>query len=178
AEQFRDTILEIKKTSSDVKIEVLIPDFKGDRGALNIVLDAHPDVLNHNVETVPSLYPTVRPIADFDRSIEILYWTKERHSSIITKSGIMVGLGEKEEELFSVFKRLAGVGCDILTIGQYLQPSKKHLPVVEYVRPERFKEFESMAYEAGIKYVIAGPFVRSSYLAQKGYEKISEVKDR
>jgi lipoic acid synthetase len=178
AEQFRDTILEIKRISPEVKVEVLIPDFKGDKEALHTVLDAYPDVLNHNVETVPSLYPTVRPMADFNRSIDLLYWTKEHNSSIITKSGIMVGLGEKEEELSYVFKRLAEVGCDILTIGQYLQPSKLHLPVVEYIHPERFKMFENMAYQAGIKYVIAGPFVRSSYLAHRGYEKILEVKDK
>jgi len=178
AEQFRDTILEIKRISPEVKVEVLIPDFKGDKEALHTVLDAYPDVLNHNVETVPSLYPTVRPMADFNRSIALLYWTKEHNSSIITKSGIMVGLGEKEEELSYVFKRLAEVGCDILTIGQYLQPSKLHLPVVEYIHPERFKMFENMAYQAGIKYVIAGPFVRSSYLAHRGYEKILEVKDK
>jgi lipoic acid synthetase len=177
AEQFRDTILEIKRVSPEIRVEVLIPDFKGDRGALYIVLDAHPEVLNHNIETVESLYPQVRPMADFNRSIDILRWTKEYNPSIITKSGIMVGLGEKEEELFSTFRRLAGVGCDILTIGQYLQPSKLHLPVIEYVHPEKFKKLEAMAYDAGLKYVIAGPFVRSSYFAHKGYEKILEVKD-
>jgi len=178
AEYFRNTILEIKKNSPEVKVEVLIPDFKGDKEALYEVLDAQPEVLNHNIETVPSLYLTVRPMADFNRSIDVLYWTKEYNPSIITKSGIIVGLGEKEKELFITFKRLAEAGCNILTIGQYLQPSKLHLPVVEYVHPEKFKELELMAYEAGLKYVVSGPFVRSSYFAHKGYEKISEVKDR
>ena len=156
----------------------MIPDFKGDRDALEEVLSVFPDVLNHNIETVPSLYPIVRPMADFGRSLNILYWTKEYNSSIITKSGIMVGLGETEKELYSVFKMLTDVGCDIITIGQYLQPTKEHLPVKEYISPERFKEIEELAYKAGFKYVVSGPFVRSSYFAHKGYEKISEVKNK
>lgn len=178
AEQFKETILEIRKINKGIKVEVLIPDFKGDKNALVEVLSASPDVLNHNVETVPSLYPTVRPMADFKRSLNILYWTKEYNSSIITKSGIMVGLGETERELYNAFKMLVDAGCDILTIGQYLQPTKEHIPVKEYVSPERFKEIEELAYRAGFKYVVSGPFVRSSYFAHKGYEKISEVKDK
>ncbi len=178
ADKFRETILEIRKNNRETKIEVLIPDFKGDRDALEEVLSAFPDVLNHNIETVPSLYPIVRPMADFGRSLNILYWTKEYNSSIITKSGIMVGLGETEKELYSVFKMLTDVGCDIITIGQYLQPTKEHLPVKEYISPERFKEIEELAYKAGFKYVVSGPFVRSSYFAHKGYEKISEVKNK
>lgn len=178
ADEFRETILEIRKNNRETKIEVLIPDFKGDRDALEEVLSAFPDVLNHNIETVPSLYPIVRPMADFERSLNILYWTKGYNSSIITKSGIMVGLGETEKELYSTFKMLTDVGCDIITIGQYLQPTKEHLPVKEYISPERFKEIEALAYKAGFKYVVSGPFVRSSYFAHKGYEKISEVKNK
>ena len=178
AEEFRDTILEIRKINREIKIEVLIPDFKGEKEALFEVLSAFPDVLNHNIETVPSLYPTVRPMADFKRSLDILYWTKEYNSGIITKSGIMVGLGETEGELYDTFKMLVDAGCDILTIGQYLQPTKEHLPVKEYVTPERFKDIEEMAYRAGLKYVVSGPFVRSSYFAHKGYEKILEVKGK
>lgn len=178
AEEFRDTILEIKKLDRDIKIEVLIPDFKGDKEALFEVLEAGPDVLNHNIETVPSLYPTVRPMADFKRSLDILRWTREYNRDIVTKSGIMVGLGETEEELYDTFRMLADVDCDILTIGQYLQPTREHLPVKEYIHPERFEELERLAYKAGLKYVVSGAFVRSSYFAHKGYEKILEVKDR
>lgn len=178
AEEFRDTILEIKKLDRDIKIEVLIPDFKGDKEALFEVLEAGPDVLNHNIETVPSLYPTVRPMADFKRSLDILRWTREYNRDIVTKSGIMVGLGETEEELYDTFRMLADVDCDILTIGQYLQPTREHLPVKEYIHPERFEELERLAYKAGLKYVVSGVFVRSSYFAHKGYEKILEVKDR
>ena len=178
AEEFRDTILEIRKINREIKIEVLIPDFRGEKDALFEVLSAFPDVLNHNIETVPSLYPTVRPMADFKRSLDILYWTKEYDSGIITKSGIMVGLGETESELYNTFKMLVDAGCDILTIGQYLQPTKEHLPVKEYVTPERFRDIEELAYRAGLKYVVSGPFVRSSYFAHKGYEKILEVKSK
>ncbi|MCX7795092.1 MAG: lipoyl synthase [bacterium] len=178
ADEFKNTILEIRRVSDSIKIEVLIPDFKGDKDALKEVLLASPDVLNHNVETVPSLYSTVRPMADFERSLNILYWTKEYNSSIITKSGIMVGLGETEKELYNTFKMLIDVGCDIITIGQYLQPTKEHLPVKEYISPERFKEIEELAYQAGFRYVVSGPFVRSSYFAHKGYEKILEVKSK
>lgn len=178
AEEFRDTILEIRRINEGTRIEVLIPDFKGDRNALEEVLSVFPDVLNHNIETVPSLYPIVRPMADFERSLNILYWTKSYNSSIITKSGIMVGLGETEKELYETFKMLTDVGCDIITIGQYLQPTKEHLPVKEYISPERFKEIEELAYKAGFKYVVSGPFVRSSYFAHKGYEKILEVKSK
>lgn len=178
AEEFRDTILEIRRINEGTRIEVLIPDFKGDRNALEEVLSVFPDVLNHNIETVPSLYPIVRPMADFERSLNILYWTKSYNSSIITKSGIMVGLGETEKELYETFKMLTDVGCDIITIGQYLQPTKEHLPVKEYISPERFKEIEELAYKVGFKYVVSGPFVRSSYFAHKGYEKILEVKSK
>lgn len=178
AEEFRDTILEIKKLGKDIKIEVLIPDFKGNLDALLEVLNAGPDVLNHNVETVPSLYPVVRPMANFRRSLDILRWAKDYNRSIVTKSGIMVGLGETEEELYRVFEMLADVDCDILTIGQYLQPTRDHLPVKEYIPPEKFEELKELAYKAGLKYVISGPFVRSSYFAHKGYEKILEVKDK
>lgn len=178
AEEFRDTILEIKKLEKDIKVEVLIPDFKGDKESLFEVLTAGPDVLNHNIETVPSLYPTVRPMADFNRSLNILRWAKEYDRDIVTKSGIMVGLGETEEELYTTFKMLVDAGCDILTIGQYLQPTREHLEVKEYVAPEKFQRLERLAYEAGLKYVVSGPFVRSSYFAHKGYEKILEVKDR
>ncbi|MGC8972383.1 MAG: lipoyl synthase [bacterium] len=172
AEEFKEVILEIRKTNKEIKVEVLIPDFKGNKEALFEVLSASPDVLNHNIETVPSLYPTVRPMADFKRSLDILYWTKGYNPSIITKSGIMVGLGETVEELSEAFKMLTDVGCDILTIGQYLQPTKEHLPVKEYVTPEKFKEIEALAYKAGLKYVVAGPFVRSSYFAHKGYKRV------
>ncbi|HHV80922.1 MAG TPA: lipoyl synthase [bacterium] len=178
AEEFRDTVIEIKRLNRNVNVEVLTPDFRGDKEALFEALSAGPDVLNHNIETVPSLYPTVRPMADFERSLNILYWAKEYNNDIITKSGIMVGLGETDEELYNTFKMLADVGCDILTIGQYLQPTREHLEVREYVTPEKFQELERLAYKSGLKYVVSGVFVRSSYFAHKGYEKILEVKNR
>lgn len=165
AEQFARTILTLKKTS--VKIEVLIPDFGGSKEALKKVLATYPNVLNHNLETVPSLYAKVRPQASYERSLKILEWSKEfAGNRIITKSGLMLGLGEKEEEVLEVFKDLKEIGCDWLTLGQYLMPSKKHYPVQEYVSLEKFEFYKSKGKEIGLK-VFAGPLVRSSYHADK-----------
>jgi lipoic acid synthetase len=167
ADHFARVINEIKKLDKKVTVEVLIPDFKGSIEALNKVADAMPEVINHNVETVPRLYPSVRPMAVYKRSLKLLDNVKNRNSKIFTKSGIMLGLGENKEEVIEVLKDLRDVDCDFLTIGQYLAPSKKHHPVIEYVHPDIFEEYENKAYELGFKYVASGPLVRSSYLAEK-----------
>lgn len=149
----------------DVTVEVLIPDFKGSVEALALVMAAKPHILNHNLETVPRLYPAVRPKANYARSLEVLKNAKEMDNTVYTKSGIMVGLGEREEEVVALLKDLRAVDCDLLTIGQYLAPSPKHHPVIEYVHPDLFKKYEEIGYRLGFKYVASGPLVRSSYHA-------------
>lgn len=163
ASHFAETIRCLK--GSDAKVEVLIPDFQGDRDALETVLSAEPFVLNHNVETVPRLYSVVRPQADYRRSLAVLETSKRFAASIYVKSGLMVGLGEREEEVFEVLSDLRSAGCDIVTIGQYLQPSRKNLPVVEYIPPSQFEEYERIGRDMGFRHVASGPFVRSSYHA-------------
>lgn len=136
-------------------------------------MDARPEIINHNVETVPGLYREVRPMADYQRSLNVLKNVKEMDSSIYTKSGIMVGLGETGEQVVSVMRDLRGVNCDFLTIGQYLAPSAKHHPVIEYIHPNQFKAYEEKAYELGFLYVASGPLVRSSYMAEQAIDRIS-----
>lgn len=136
AEQFAKVIREIKKLDSSIIVEVLIPDFRGSQKALEIVLNAKPDILNHNVETVPSLYKAIRPQANYVQSLEVLKRTKAYDSTIYTKSGIMVGVGETQEEVLQLFKDLVAYECDFLTVGQYLAPSAKHYPIKEYVHPK------------------------------------------
>lgn len=167
---FAKTIYEIKKLSPKTKIEVLIPDFKGDLDALEIVLKAQPQVLNHNVETVPRLYKTVRPQAIYERSLKILEYVKNSNSKSLSKTGIMVGLGETYEDLKALFNDLKKINVDILTIGQYIQPSKKHLEVVKYYTPKEFEELKQLAIQAGLKTVISSPLVRSSYNAQEAFK--------
>ncbi len=169
AYHFALTIKEIKKLIIGSRVEVLIPDFLGNFQSLQTVLYALPDVLNHNVETVPRLYPEVRPLAVYKRSLAVLKNAKEINPEIVTKSGIMVGLGEKEREVKEVINDLVDVNCDILTIGQYLQPSIRHYPVREYVHPDTFKKYEEYAYRVGIKFVVSGPLVRSSYRAKEAF---------
>ena len=142
ARHFSRVIKAIKSLSSDTVVEVLIPDFRGSFAALETVVKAKPEVLNHNIETVPRLYPEVRPAAIYERSLELLSRVKSIDGSMLTKSGIMVGLGEKEEEVFRVFNDLRSAGCDFLTIGQYLAPSAGHYPVAEYISPEIFKMYK------------------------------------
>jgi len=165
ARQFAEVIRKIKELNDNVLIEVLIPDLKGSFKNLKIIIDEGPNILNHNLETVPELYKRVRPKANYERSLNILKKAKKINPNIITKSGIMVGLGEKKEEVIKLFKDLRRVNCDFITIGQYLSPSKHHLKVVEYVRPEIFKEYEKICTELGFHYVFSGPLVRSSYHA-------------
>lgn len=169
AKHFADTIYEIKRLSPNTKVEVLIPDFKGDIKALDIVLDAKPDVLNHNVETVPNLYKNVRPQAIYERSLKVLEYSKEK---ILTKTGIMVGLGESLEDLIKLFKDLKSINLDILTIGQYIRPSKQHIEVVKYYTPKEFEDLKEIAHKEGIKSVVSSPLVRSSFKAFEAYKDI------
>lgn len=169
AGHFAKVIDEIKRLDSKVVVEVLIPDFQGDRAALAIVAEAGPEIINHNVETVPRLYPEVRPMAIYKRSLELLTNVKELDSTLLTKSGIMVGLGEREDEVTELFKDLREVGCDLLTVGQYLAPSKSHHPVIEYVHPDVFEKYRETALKMGFRYVASAPLVRSSYLADKAF---------
>lgn len=164
AEHFCNCIYEIRKLSPDVKIEILTPDFKGDTVALDRIIEAKPDVFNHNIETVEPLFKTARPQGDYRCSLEVLKYIKT-NSDISTKSGLMVGLGESFEQIERTLKDLKSAGCDILTIGQYIQPSKAHLEVAKYYTPEEFKELNRLAEEIGFKHWQIGPLVRSSYRA-------------
>lgn len=158
-------VKEVKKLNPGAKVELLTSDLGGSRDALKNLLEAPLDVLAHNVETVPSLYPAVRPQANYERSLAVIEMAKAIAPKVLTKSGIMVGLGETYEEVIEVMSDLISVGCDILTIGQYLQPSPSHLPVKEFVPPKQYQMYEQKGLELGFKYVVAGPLVRSSYRA-------------
>ncbi|MHB1314343.1 MAG: lipoyl synthase [Christensenellales bacterium] len=173
AAQFAALIRELRSLCKGTIVEVLIPDFQGDKRALSLVMDAKPDILNHNLETVPRLYPEVRPMADYARSLALLKNAKEMAPSLLTKSGIMAGLGETQSEVLSLLADLRSVSCDLLTIGQYLAPSKGHHPVVEYVHPDVFKRYEIAAKEMGFKLVASAPLVRSSYHADRASELFS-----
>lgn len=165
AEHFAETIIEIKKQLPKSTVEVLVPDFKGSWEALQRVIDAQPEVINHNIETVNRLYRLVRPKAVYKRSLELLRQVKIRDKNIISKSGIMVGLGEEEEEIIQAMKDLREVDGDILTIGQYLRPSPLHLRVQNYIHPDKFEEYQKTGMSLGFKYVASAPLVRSSYHA-------------
>ena len=167
AGHFGNVITNIRQVNKNIMIEVLIPDFCGNEDSLKIITTAKPDIINHNIETVPGLYNEVRPDAIYKRSIQLLKNVKKINKKIKTKSGIMIGLGEKEDEIINVFKELRDADCDFLTIGQYLSPSKKHHPVIEYIHPDVFKKIKRIAMELGFKYVESDPFVRSSYNAKK-----------
>ncbi len=166
ANQFAKVVEEIRKTTPNVTIELLIPDMQGNKKLIDIILDSEPNILNHNVETVPELYDEVRPMAIFERSIELLRYVKEAKPKMKTKSGMMLGLGETKEQVIDVFKRLREVDCDMLTLGQYLQPTTSHIPVVEYITPEQFDEYKEIASSMGFKRVASAPLVRSSYYAE------------
>lgn len=167
ASQFAQTITAIRSYNPDIKIEVLIPDFRGSFPALQTVVDVHPAVLNHNVETVPRLYPEVRPQAKYQRSLELLKQSKLLNNNILTKSGFMLGLGESKQEVIEVMTDLRQAGCDILTIGQYLQPSLRHYKLVKYVPPEEFEKYANIGKQLGFRQVVSGPLVRSSFQAAK-----------
>ena len=164
AQIFAETIRQVRALNPSTKVEVLIPDFKGEEFALDIVLDAFPDILNHNTETVPRLYRTVRPQANYKQSLEVLDRAKRR--GFLTKTGLMLGIGERTEEIFEVMRDLHYVNCDILTLGQYLQPTKEHLPVDRFVHPDEFKMFKETGMKMGFRHVESGPLVRSSYHAE------------
>lgn len=167
AEVFAGCIRAIRRTDPSVRVEVLIPDFKGDAGALATVVRARPFVLNHNVETVPRLYPRVRPQAQYERSLEVISRAKQMAPHMLTKSGFMVGLGETVDELLHVMRDLKANGCDIVTIGQYLRPSAQHLPIERYYDPSEYRQFVEYGRQIGLRHVEAGPLVRSSYHAEK-----------
>ena len=164
AEHFAKCIEEIRKISPDTKIEILTPDFKGNIESLNTIIKAHPDVFNHNIEAVRGIFKTVRPQGNYDVSLSVLKYIKE-NSDIKTKSGLMIGLGENFEEIESTLSDLKACRVDIVTIGQYIQPSKEHLPVSKYYTLEEYKELENLAKKCGIEHFQIGPLVRSSYRA-------------
>ena len=174
AGHFAKTIREIHRRIPEAVIEVLIPDFKGDAEALRAVLEARPQVLNHNIETVPRLYATVRPGAVYARSLELLERVKTIDASIPTKSGLMLGLGETTAEIRQTLQDLLDVGCRMLTLGQYLQPSKDHLPVARFVPPAEFEQWQQTAFQMGFSEVASGPFVRSSYHAKELFNAAKE----
>jgi lipoic acid synthetase len=171
ADQFAATIKTLRDKIEGIKIEVLTPDFRGDMDSLMTVLDAGPDVFNHNLETVPRLYPEVRQMADYSISLNVLKSSKALHPEIMTKSGIMLGLGEKSAEVISVMKNLRDADCDLLTIGQYLRPRRENLPVVEYIRPEVFEEYRAIGLDMGFKAVASSPLTRSSMDAGEMFEQ-------
>jgi lipoic acid synthetase len=165
ARQFALTIHALREALPDAAVEVLTPDFRGNVEAIRIVADAKPDYYNHNVETVPRLYDYVRPGSRFERSLALLREVKRRDATIVTKSGFMLGLGERRDEVIEVMERLVESGCEILTIGQYLQPKREKLDVVEYIHPDVFDEYRMIGESLGFDAVFSGPFVRSSYMA-------------
>ncbi len=169
AAHFAETITMVRSSLPGAKIEVLTPDFQGDEGALKKVLDASPDVFNHNIETVPRLYPVVRPQADYSRSLRVLRAAGEIAPSIPVKSGLMVGLGETFDEVLSVMRELRSAGCEVLTVGQYLRPGRRNLPVVEYIHPDLFERYREAALRIGFTRVASGPLVRSSMDAEEMY---------
>jgi lipoic acid synthetase len=170
AAHFAQTIRAIRSCSPHARIEVLVPDFAGDEGCVAAVLEAGPAVLNHNVETVARLQPEVRPMAGYARSLGVLRAARRIAPDVPTKSGLMVGLGESDQEIHDTLRDLADAGVAIVTIGQYLRPSPRHLPVRRYVPPQRFGEYQEVGQALGLKHVVAGPFVRSSYRAETAAE--------
>ncbi len=173
AGHFAATIKAIRRFSPSCSVEVLIPDFQGSEKALELILASHPDIINHNLEVPAALYPLInREKANYFRSLELIKKAKKR--GFMTKSGLMVGLGESQEDLYQTLFDLRSVGCDLLTIGQYLQPTRKQMPVAKFYSPEEFTALENKAYELGFLAVAAGPLVRSSYLAHELQQKVKE----
>jgi lipoic acid synthetase len=167
--QFAQTVRAIRKYDPGIAVEVLIPDFQGSASALQTVVDASPAVLNHNIETVPRLYPEVRPQAKYRQSLDLLKQAKLPDNSLLTKSGLMLGLGESREEVIEVMADLKQAGCDLVTMGQYLQPSLEHHGLVRYIPPEEFEEYRIVGRELGFASVMSGPLVRSSFHAAGMY---------
>jgi lipoic acid synthetase len=171
AGQFLNTVNAIRKISPSVLAEVLIPDFQGKTGSLETILEAEPVVIGHNIETVNRLYPILRPEADYRRSLKVLRSLKQLNSSIVTKSSLMLGLSETEDEVISTLSDLMANGCDILTLGQYLAPSTNHEPINEFISPEKFRAYRETALAMGFKSVLSGPLVRSSFEAERTYRQ-------
>ncbi|MDD4635315.1 MAG: lipoyl synthase [Dehalococcoidales bacterium] len=169
ASHFAQTIQAVRFASPDVKIEVLIPDFQGLTSALETVVNAKPAVVNHNIETVPRLYSTVRPLANYQRSLELLRNIKSINPEIITKSGLMLGLGETREEVLATMQKMRESECNLITLGQYLSPSSQHHPVINYIAPEEFSSYTKPALEMGFSGIASAPLVRSSYRAAELY---------
>ncbi|MBU1206939.1 MAG: lipoyl synthase [Proteobacteria bacterium] len=172
ASHFAKTVRALKRTESTIVVEVLIPDFQGSFESLKIVADSGPDIVNHNLETVPRLYPEVRPQADYRRSLHLLKTVKEIDPGRVTKSGLMLGLGEQRDEVLEVMNDLRKISCDLLTLGQYLQPSGRHHPVVRYIPPEEFEDLRCAGEKMGFKGVFSAPLVRSSFHAAEVFKKI------
>ena len=172
AEQFARTVRAIRAACPGTTVETLISDMKMNTNALDVVIAAHPEVLNHNVETVEELQQAVRPQADYRRSLDVLRYCKEKDPTLLTKTGFMVGLGETEEQIDRLMDDVLAVGCDILTIGQYLQPSKDHYPLARYATPEDFARYKDMALKKGFRYVASAPLARSSYRAWEALEGV------
>lgn len=174
AEQFARTVREIRKICPGTTVETLISDMKMNTDALDIVIQSHPEVLNHNVETVKELQAAVRPQARYERSLDVLRYCKKKDPTILTKTGFMVGLGETEEQIEQLLDDILATGCDILTIGQYLQPSKDHYPLARYATPEDFARYKEIALKKGFRHVASAPLARSSY---KAWEALEETHD-
>jgi lipoic acid synthetase len=170
AEHFANCIYEIRKLSPDTKIEILTPDFKSDKNALNTIIKARPEVFNHNIETVKRLFKTARPQGNYELSVEVLRYIKE-NSDIVTKSGLMIGLGESRNEIEETLLDLKNAGVNIITIGQYIQPSKSHLEVSKYYTPEEFEELRNLAKKIGFRNYQIDPLVRSSYKAMASFKE-------
>ena len=174
AEQFAKTVRAIREVCPGTTVETLISDMQGDHASLDIVIAAHPEVLNHNVETVKELQAAVRSKAQYERSLGVLRYCKEQDPTILTKTGFMVGLGETEEQIDRLMDDILETGCDILTIGQYLQPSPKHHPLARYVTPEEFARYKETALRKGFRHVASAPLARSSY---KAWEVLEDAHD-
>ncbi len=172
AAQFAATIEELHKANPNTIVEVLTPDFKGKRHLIEVVCRAHPEIYNHNIETIERLHTIVRPQAKYDRTLRVLQMVKEIDPTIYTKSGIMLGLGETKDEVVKTLQDLRNIGVDAVTIGQYLRPTMRHLPVAEYIHPDQFKEYETIGDELGFAFVASGPFIRSSYNAIEFSKKV------
>ncbi len=174
AGHFAQCILALKRHMPQSSVEVLIPDFRGSLDALQTVIAARPDIINHNIETVPRLYPAVRPMAIYERSLELLARVRQLGGGIHSKTGIMVGLGETRDEVLAVMDDLIAIGCELLTIGQYLQPTREHIEIAEFIHPDQFEEYRRIGLEKGFKYVASGPLVRSSYNAIEGMRELEK----
>lgn len=172
ATQFANTIRELHSKNPHTIVEVLTPDFQGKRHLVKTVTDAHPEIFNHNIETIERLHTVVRPQARYERTMRVLQMVKELDPTIYTKSGLMLGLGETREEVVKTLQDLRNIGVDAVTIGQYLRPTMKHLPVVEYIHPDEFAEYETIGAELGFAFVASGPFIRSSYNAIEFSKKV------